>query len=360
MRKSIIMKAVLCVCVLLLCGCVGVTHTSIQMDKTIDDDKDKNTHKDNKKVPKRENGSLHISLGFSTNMQDPRAVASTQFKQEVEEKTDGSIIVDIYPDSELGSDASLISKVMTGHVDMTISSAGNFSGYVKNEGVSALPFLFENFEQAWTFMDSSIIKDIDDELLQFNIRVLSHFDNGFRCVTTMNNSINDPEDLVGLKIRVPDNAIVKETMSQLGAKPITLAFSELKQALKDGVFDAQENPIPVIYNNQIYEVQNCLSVTNHSYDAMPFVISQTTWQMLTKEEQKIISKAAENAQKTDRELVKKQTEEYVSKLQNECGMTIVYPDLTEFKKKTQNVARFFCYDERLLEKIDGFLENNID
>ena len=55
MRKSIIMKAVLCVCVLLLCGCVGVTHTSIQTDKTIDDDKDKNTHKDNKKVPKREN-----------------------------------------------------------------------------------------------------------------------------------------------------------------------------------------------------------------------------------------------------------------------------------------------------------------
>lgn len=73
MRKSIIMKAVLCVCVLLLCGCVGVTHTSIQTDKTIDDDKDKNTHKDNKKVPKRENGSLPYFAWFLDKYAGPQS-----------------------------------------------------------------------------------------------------------------------------------------------------------------------------------------------------------------------------------------------------------------------------------------------
>lgn len=355
-------KALLIVLVLsliLVSGCSIVTKTNIVTKRNVTVEENKNEEKKDKVIPVRKDGIITLSLAFSTSMQDPRAVASEMFKKEVEEKTKGTVKIDIYPDSELGSDATLISKVMSGQVDMTISSAGNFSGYVKNQGVSALPFMFESFEEAWLFMDSEIIRSIDEELLPFNIRVLSHFDNGFRCITTTDIPINEPQNLENLKIRVPDNAILKETMSQLGARPVSLDFAELKPALKNGEFDAQENPIPVIYNNGIYEVQKYLSVTNHSYDAMPLVISDVAWQMLTKEEQNIINNAAQNAQSLNRNLVKEQTEQYVSKLENECGMSIIYPNVSKFKELTEGVAYFFCYDEQLLEQIDEFTNKNM-
>lgn len=308
-------------------------------------------------VPMRENGVLTLSLGFSTNMQDPRAVAAQAFQKEVEERTEGTIVVEIHSDAQLGSDAELISKVISGQVDFIVSSAGNFSGYVKNEGVSALPFLFEDFESAWEFMDGELIREIDKELLDYNVRVLSHFDNGFRCVTTRETPIDSPGDLAGMRIRVPDNAIIKETMSQLGARPISLDFAELKGALERGEFDGQENPIPVIYNSGLYELQHCLSITNHSYDAMPFVIADSSWQMMTRTEQEIVTEAARNAQTLNRELVSTQTVEYAKKLE-ERGMKITYPDLAAFKKKTESVAYFFKYDAALLKKIDEFIGRN--
>lgn len=314
--------------------------------------------KDEITFPLRKDGIITLSLGFSTNSQDPRGVASRQFKEEVETNTMGTVKIDIYSDAELGSDADLIAGVIDGTVDMTVSSAGNFTGYAKNVGVSALPFLFDSFEDAWKFMDSEIVQEINTELLKYNIRVLSHFDNGFRCVTTSSVPVNVPDDMKGLIIRTPSNTVVQETMSVLGAEPIALDFSELKEALKNNEFDAQENPIPVVYNNKLYEVQSYLSITNHSYDAMPFVISDAAWQMLTREEQKIIKEAANHAQQLNRSLVQSQTEEYVTKLQTECGMTVIYPQIEGFKDKTKNVRNFFSYDEQLMSQIDSFINRN--
>ena len=93
------------------------------------------------------------------------------------------------------------------------------------------------------------------KLIDDNIRVLAHYDNGFRCVTNSIGPISSPEDMKGLLIRTPENPIIMSTMTALGANPQPLAFSELYAALEAGTYDAQENPIPVIYNNNLYEVQ---------------------------------------------------------------------------------------------------------
>ena len=310
----------------------------------------------NIQIPQRIDGVITLSLGYSTSSADPRGVASEQFKAEVDEKTGGTVRIALYPNSEKGNDNELITKVTTGEIDMTVSSAGNFTGYVNEVGISALPFLFENFEQAWKFMDSDVVKKINLKLEDFNIHVLAHFDNGFRCVTTKNKPINTPDDMADLNIRTPDNAVVKETMSALGALPQTLGFSELYDALKNGTFDAQENPIPIIYNNKFYEVQKYLAITNHSYDAMPFVISKEAWNALTANEQEVIQTAATNAQATNRQLNKQQTEDYITKLEHDCGMTITYPDLSAFKAKTESVKTFFNYDQKLLDSVTSIIE----
>lgn len=292
----------------------------------------------------RKGDTLTLHLGFSTNSSDPRAIASEKFKELVESGTNGTIQVNIAYEGTLGNDSQLISGIVNSdNVDMTVSSAGNFARYAPKSGVSALPYLFMNFESAWEFIDSDIMDEVNQEFLEYNIHVLAYFDNGFRCVTTSENAgpIQTVEDMNGLNIRTPENDAVMETISVLGANPKILSFTEVYDALKSGQFDAQENPIPVIYNSKLYEVQTYLAITNHSYDAMPFVIREDIWQALTREEQAIIENAAKEASSLNRRLVKEQTETYVTLLE-EAGMIITYPDLSAFQQKTSGVLDFFA------------------
>lgn len=303
---------------------------------------------------------LTLKVGYSTNAEDPRGIAIADFKKEVEEKTEGNIVVEIYPGGELGSDSELIAGMISGDVDMTVSSAGNYAQYVTSMGISSLPFLFSDFDSAWKFIDSDEIQALNKDLESYNIHVLAYFDNGFRCVTTSESigPVNGTEDMKGLNIRTPENQIVMETMSELGANPKGYPFAELKEALRNGTFDAQENPIPVIYNNKLYEVQKYLSVTNHSYDAMPLTIRSDIWNGLPDNYKDIINAAAERAETENRQLVKKQTDEYVELLEKE-GMEIVYPDLEPFREKTRGVTDVFSgmYGNKLIQFLRNFEEN---
>ena len=301
-------------------------------------------------------GNIVLKAGFSTGTSDPRVVATELFKEEVEKATDGRITIEIHGDGELGADSELISGVVNGDVDITASSAGNFASYAPNVGISAFPFLFDNFDQAWKFVDSDTEKKAEEELADYNIVVLGHYDNGFRCVTTSEKvgPVNSTSDMQGLVIRTPENQIVMQTMLALGAQPKVLDFTKLYDALKNGEFDAQENPIPVIYNNKLYEVQKNLAITNHSYDVMPFVIRKDVWDGLSAEDQNILKEAAKKAETKDRDMVKSQTEEYIGKLKEE-GMDITEPDLAEFKDATKSVADNFkdTYDPELLKEIQN-------
>ncbi|MBQ9334226.1 MAG: TRAP transporter substrate-binding protein [Lachnospiraceae bacterium] len=301
-----------------------------------------------------EGESVVLKAGFSTGASDPRVVATELFKSEVEAATDGRISVEIHTDGELGSDSELISGVVNGEIDITASSAGNFASYAPNVGISAFPFLFDDFEQAWKFVDGDTETHAEAELSDYNVKVLAHYDNGFRCVTTSESAgpVESVSDMDGLIIRTPENQIVMQTMLLLGAEPKVLGFAELYEALKKGEFDAQENPIPVIYNNNLYEVQSNLAITNHSYDVMLFVIRQDIWDKLSAGDQEIIMAAAAKAQAKDRELIKSQTEEYIQKLE-EAGMNVTYPDLAEFKEATSSAVDYFAdsYDAELLNEI---------
>ena len=338
--------AMLAACSILLCAC------SMGGKK---EEQPKQEEGDSQKTKMEEQiDAIDLKIGFSTDENDPRVQSCATFKEEVEAKTDGRITVTLCPDGELGSDAELIKGIILGTVDMTVSSAGNFANYADKVGVSAFPFLFSDFEEAWEFMDSELEETLEEELGDYNIKVLAHFDNGFRCVTTSEKvgAIHSVKDMENLTIRTPENQVVMETMAQLGANPHILDFTELYDALKKGEFDAQENPIPIIYNHKFYKVQSYLAVTNHSYDAMPFVIRKDIWDNFSEADQKVIKDAAQKAQKVNRQAIKQQTEEYVQKLEDK-GMTVTYPDLAEFKEATQSVYDYFAssYGEELMDQL---------
>ena len=267
--------------------------------------------------------AVTLKLGFSTNEEDPRAKGAKQFGEEVAEKS---------------GDADLINSIAldSGTVDIIITDASNFATYDAKMGISALPFQFETFDDAWAFMDSDIEAAAEEGLLSQNMRVLAHYCNGFRCVTNSKGPINSPADMNGLLIRTPENPVIMATMTALGANPQPLSFSELYQALQQKTYDAQENPIPVIYNNNLYEVQEYLSITNHIYSGMCFTIAESSWNKLSADQQQIVSDAAKASADYDRELNEQQTNDLVSALE-EKGMKINSPELAPFAAATEKV-----------------------
>ncbi|MBQ9361253.1 MAG: TRAP transporter substrate-binding protein [Lachnospiraceae bacterium] len=279
-----------------------------------------------------------LKIGVSTGESDPRNIAAQQFADEIAEKTGGTITAVVYPSGQLGGDAALIDALATDSkkVDIVITDASNFATYEPKMGISALPFLFDDFDTAWAFMDSEVEAEAEALLVKNNMHVLAHYCNGFRCVTNSKHPIETPDDMQGLVIRTPENPIIMATMTALGANPQPLSFSELYPALRQGTYDAQENPIPVIYNNKLYEVQDYLSVTNHIYSGMCFTISESMWNKLSPGQQEIIRQAALSSAESDRENNRRQTEELIGSLKD-AGMQINEPELAPFASATESV-----------------------
>ena len=304
--------------------------------------------------------ALELKIGVSTAETDPRNIAAEQFAEEIAEKTGGEITAKVFPSGQLGGDADLINSMAldSGTVDIIITDASNFATYEPKMGVSALPFQFSDFDTAWAFMDSDVEAGVEEALIDQNMRVLAHYCNGFRCVTNSKGAVETPDDMKGMLIRTPENPVIMGTMTALGANPQPLAFSELYQALQQGTYDAQENPIPVIYNNKLYEVQDYLSVTNHIYSGMCFTIAESVWSGLTEEQQQIIQDAANASAEADREMNREQTDSLVASLEEE-GMNINYPDLAPFAEATASVLtdNADTYGEDLLADLAAWKES---
>lgn len=299
-----------------------------------------------------------LKVGFSSSMEDSRGVSANEFKKEVEEKSNGSVKVEIYPGGQLGGDAALIESITldSGLVDIIITDAGNINPYEPQMGASSLPFLLDDFDMAWAFMDSDLFAEVEEKILEYNLRVLAHYCNGFRCMTTSKVQINTPEDMKGLLIRTPENPILMDTLRALGANPQPLAFSELYMALQQNTYDGQENPIPIIFNNKLYEVQKYLSVTNHVYSGMVFAIADSTWNKMSEAQQEIVKTAAKNSEAGNRELNRKMTEELVTNLE-EAGMVVTFVNLQPFKDATKTVMEENAEKLGLKDKINQWLED---
>jgi TRAP-type transport system periplasmic protein len=228
-------------------------------------------------------------------------------------------------------------------IEMSVAGAGVFATFEPAMGISALPYLFEDFEQAWAFVDSDVHAQVERRLLARGLRILAHWENGFRCVTTSGRAIAALGDLRGLKIRTPENPMILATLKALGANPGPLPWTELYMALQQRAFDGQENPIPIIYANKLYEVQRHLSLTNHVYEPMPVVIGEFFWTSLSRRQQQILQQAMAQCQRFNRALVVRQTEEMLQQLEKQ-GMIVSRPDLGPFQQAARAVAQQFAGD----------------
>jgi tripartite ATP-independent transporter DctP family solute receptor len=268
-----------------------------------------------------------------------KGAAGVIFKNIVEGESD--ITVELFPAKALGDENSLVQQVQEGTTQMTIVS-GAMSTVCKAADVLNIPYTFTSPTVAWDVLDGPFGKELAEHCLkQTGLRTLAYSETGFRNFTNNKREIKTPADMKGLKFRVQPIPLYVEMVKGLGGEPTPIAWSELPNALATGVVDGQENPVGVIYNNQLHKLQKYLILDGHVYAADFILINDEFFKSLSAKDQAVVQKAARIAGVMGRAIQEFNTAEGVTKVAAE-GMQVYSPsaaDMAQFKKLAQPAVK---------------------
>ena len=224
----------------------------------------------------------HVSE--STHPLHQRAVWAAQ---EIEKRTEGRYKIEVFPASALGKQADLDEALSMGAVDFSYPSVAFAANAYPPIGIAAAPYMFRDMDHWKKFSNSDVFEKLAQGFYEStgNVILANPF-YGFRHVTS-NKPIKTPEDMQGLKIRVPNAPLYKMFPDTVGANSTPIAFAEVYLALQQGVVDAQENPLAVIKSKKFYEVQEYINLTGHMMDSIFTVMSGVTWNRLSPEDKAV-------------------------------------------------------------------------
>jgi tripartite ATP-independent transporter DctP family solute receptor len=228
---------------------------------------------------------------------------------EIGKRTDGRYKIEVFPASALGKESDINEGLGLGTVDIIYTGqlfAGRFYGPI---AIGGAPYMFRDFDHWEKFRNSALFQELADGYAKEtgnHVVTLTYY--GER-QTTSNKEIQKPEDMKGLKIRVPDAPLYKMFPEAVGANPTPIAFAEVYLALQTGTVDAQENPLPTIQAKKFYEVQKHIALTGHITDALLTIVSGPVWDGLSDEDKAIFETVLkEAAEKCTQDIIKKQDE----------------------------------------------------
>lgn len=213
----------------------------------------------------------------------------------VNKRTNGEVKILLFPGEQLGKENDLIQQVKSGALDISESAMSGLAILVPPLEIASAPFLWKDWAQAEKVIRGPAFQPLFDELRdKHNIEMLTKIWYwGWRNVTTGTRPVNKPEDMAGMKIRVPESPVWVEMIKAMGAAPTPIPFGEVYTALQMKLVDGQENPIPTIYTRKFYEVQPNLAMTKHMLQNNTLIINKRSLAKLSPELQKILIEEAE-------------------------------------------------------------------
>ena len=272
-----------------------------------------------------------LRLAHVVNEQDGFHIAAPKLEELVEERTDGKVNIEIFPNASLGDERTLLEGMQIGTVDMGVITNGPVANFVEEMAVFELPFLFPSPEAAYSVLDGPIGQELLDKLADVNLKGLAYAERGFRNLTNSERAVNSPEDLDGLRIRVMENPVYTDTFRELGANAIPMAWTEALTAMQQGTIDGQENPVNVIHSFKLDETQNYMTLSRHTYAPAIFVMGMPAWNQLPEAAQDVIRQAAQEAAEHERQVNADMEAEQLAALR-EAGMEINdSPDMEAFQ-----------------------------
>ena len=246
--------------------------------------------------------SAQEKLRIAGNFTDKHSssIAIEQFKKDVEAATGGKLVIETFPNMQLGGAQENVTQTRAGTIFGTWVGMAFLSRTVPELEAVSLPFLFPNREVAYKVMDGPIGDLIDKKLEDKGFIALGFMELGARQVTNSVRPIKTMADLKGLKIRLQPNETHLATFRALGANPLAMDIREVYSAMEQKVLDGHENPYNLIFDSRFFEVQKYVSNTAHFFDFIAVVANRKKFQALSPEHQQAIKTAMDKAVATQR------------------------------------------------------------
>ena len=273
--------------------------------------------------------------------QHARSVSMAFFEEELESRTNGRIEVENYFSGSLGTERQLMDLVATGVLHGT--RGGFYADANPKYSLFELPFLVADWDQLLRLIYSDFTARINRGARANGFHVPAcGVSQGFRNHTTSVRPLRTPDDLVGLKMRVPPQEVNVMTSRAMGANPQVIPFVEVYQAIKTGVIDGQGNALSNIWDMKFHEVQRYLSITNFSAGPDPFMVNLKWYEALPGDLQTIFDQVADEAIHYSDRMNRKSEAEYLAKLATKMEVNYVRgEELEPFRDKAGVVYEHF-------------------
>jgi tripartite ATP-independent transporter DctP family solute receptor len=282
---------------------------------------------------------ITIKLGHIWAPEHPLHKAAVKLAEEVNQKTQEQVTIEVFPASQLGSETEQWEAVSTGLQHMTIGGFG--FKWDSRFTLMDIPYAIKDLNHLKKVWNGEIGEELNQSLIEkANIRILGSWYYGTRRLTTSKKIVRAPEDVQGFKLRIPNMEAHRVGWSTIGASPTPIAFSETYLALKQGVVDGQENPLASIGAMKFYEVQKYLIMTNHVTQAVQVAINEQFYQGLPQDVQTILKDLVIDIAAYEEGLQKEVQEKWL-KVFKEAGMEIIEPDREAFMKAAAAVKDVF-------------------
>lgn len=274
------------------------------------------------------NAEFEINIGHINDERDSWHQGALAFKEYVEANSNGRIAVNVYPNSQLGTEIEMIQSILTqGGCDITFTGE-SMQTYQPDLGIIGMPYLIKSDEHMNAVLEGEVGKKLEDLMSQCGMKVLGYFVRGPRDITA-NKEMKTPADFNNFVIRTPQSAMTVAAFEAIGAKPTPMALAEVFTSLQQGTIEGQENPLAMIQNNSFYEVQDYLIKTEHLRAWVYIAMGQAQFDALPEDLQQVVLDGGKVMQEKEHELFLENEKNFETQLQEE-GMTFVEVDQDAF------------------------------
>jgi C4-dicarboxylate-binding protein DctP len=244
----------------------------------------------------------------------PKGKGSLKFKELAEKYTNGKVVVEVYPNSQLYKDNEELQALQLGAVQLLAPSLAKFGPLgVREFEVFDLPFILSSKAALRKVTDGALGKKLMGLLEPKGIKGLAYWDNGFKDMSA-NKPLRMPEDFRGLKMRIQSSKVLEAQMRALGAIPQVMAFSEVYQALQTGVVDGTENPPSNEYTQKMHEVQKYTMLSEHGYVGYAVIANKKFWDGLPPDIRAGLEKAMTEATAYTNDIAQKENDEALAEI----------------------------------------------
>jgi len=304
--------------------------------------------------------SAEYVLKFGNNNPDthPMIIAMAKAATAIKQESDGKVDLQLFPNSQLGTDTDMLSQVRSGALEMFALSGLVLSTLAPVTAIHGIGFGWKDYDQIWGAMDGDLGAHVREGISKLNLYPFEHmWDNGFRQITSSTHPITSVADLSGFKIRVPPSPLWVSMFSALGASPTSINLAETYSALQTKIVEGHENPIALILILRMFEVQKYVSITNHMWDGYWLIANGRAWNKLPDNLKGIIAKHVKVATMQERTEIRALNESVQGELIAK-GLIFNTVDPIPFRDKLKQAGFYESWRSKFGEQTWALLESH--